>query len=402
MINKLHNASFIMLEALIVLVYFYPVAELFPSYVQIGVFFFWVLFSINNKKLWQEVIPLSILNGMIFVLTFFRCIIADQLNLGFFSTLHVVIARYQLLICPILFVYVRHLSLYEKRRIFTLAFMCIIGTIILSLYYVVFVEPLAIRYAGVIQLFGAGDFMLMYAIAIAMGPLLLLILERLKHNIKSRMLIIAFILMLICLIVCKLVTSVIVAAISIFVMLIVKHKKKILMMSSLCFLAWFSKTFIAKILYYIAEKKIFFWSTNDKIVAIANLLSGDTANINTLSDRYMIARWSLLSFMKNPLFGINWKDHVYGKIGCHMQWADDLGRYGLLGNVLLIVNYVYLVRYTVRNIGDIYTKKALIAAWITFFILGFLNPCITITNLMMIFIVIPSFEALFPNKNVSR
>lgn len=389
-----------MLEALIVLVYFYPVADLFPNYVQIGVFFFWILFSINNKNLWQEAIPLSALNVMIFVWSFLRCVVADQLNLGFFSTLHVVIARYQLLIYPILFAYVRHLSLYEKKRIFKLAFMCIIGTIMLSLYYVVFVEPLAIRYAGVIQLFGSGDFMLMYSIALAMGPLLFLILERLKHKMKSSILIIGLILMFTCLIVCKLVTSIVVAVISILVMFIIKQKKKFLLIPFICTLAWFSKTFIAKMFYYIADKKIFFWSTNDKIIAVANLLSGNTANINTLSDRYMLARWSLQSFMENPLFGINWKDHVYGKIGCHMQWADDLGRYGLLGNVLLIVNYVYLVRYTVRSIGDIYTKKALVAAWITFFALGFLNPCITTTNLMMIFIVIPSFEAMFPRKNI--
>lgn len=129
-------------------------------------------------------------------------------------------------------------------------------------------------------------------------------------------------------------------------------------------------------------------------MAIANILSGDMTHIDTLSRRFMLANWSLVSFKNNPIFGINWKNHTYGKIGCHMQWADDLGRYGIIGNIFIIINYFMLAKYTINNTDKCFVKNSLVTVWIMFFILGFLNPCLSATNLMMMFVVIPSIEGI--------
>ena len=401
---KTWNASFIMLEALIIFVYFNPIADLFPSYIQIGIFILWLLFNLmEHSKFWREAISISILNIIIFIFTFFRCVIADQLNMGYYSTLQVVIERYQLVVYTILFVYVKHLSLLEKRRIVILAFSCIVGTILVSLYYIFFLDPQAIRNTQrAVPLLGVGDFMLMYSIAILIGPLLFLIIERIKYKKKIKLLVVTFILMLICLILCNLVTSVVIALASVLITYIVRQKNKMFVISFCCLLATLTKNFFAKLLYYIATKEIFYWSTNNKIIAIANVLSVNLTHLDTLSLRCMLAGWSLQSFQDNPLLGINWRSHEYGKIGCHMQWIDDLGRYGIIGNIILIINYICIIRYTVRSVDDVFTKKALISAWITLCILGCLNPCLSATNLMMIFIIIPSLESLFPIKNWRR
>lgn len=171
--RRVYSASLFMLEVLIVLVYLNPVADLFPSFLQIGIFVLWALFSMRNTKLWGEALNISIINFIILILSLFRCAMADQLNMDYYSTLQVVIARYQMFIYPILFVYVKGLSNKDKKKIFKLAIACILGTVLVSLYYIAAVDPQAIRNTQrSVALFGVGDFMLMYAIAIAIGPLL--------------------------------------------------------------------------------------------------------------------------------------------------------------------------------------------------------------------------------------
>lgn len=110
----------------------------------------------------------------------------------------------------------------------------------------------------------------------------------------------------------------------------------------------------------------------------------------------MLADQSLQSFSENPIFGINFKNHVEGEIGCHCQWADDLGRFGILGNIFIVYNYVRIVKYTIRNSGT-FVKRNIISAWICFFILGFLNPNLSGTILMAILVIIPTFDAVGGN-----
>lgn len=395
--KTIYISSFFMLEILIVLVYFNPVADLFSSFAQIGVFVIWVLFSARDQRLWGEAFGISVINILVLIVSFIRCVMADQLNMDYYSTLQIVIARYQMFVYPVLFVYVKNLSKKEKKRIFTLATACIVGTVLVSLYYIAFVDPQAIRNTQRdVALFGVGDFMLMYAIAIAIGPLLFLIIERERQKRRSKLLIISFVLLLVCLILCNLVTSVVVAAISIFTMYVIRNKKKyaVFVIFAFSFIALVGRTLLSKVLYAIAEKNLFYWSTNNKIIAIANVLSGDMTNIDTLSRRFMLAGWSLKSFKEHPIFGINWKDHQYGNIGCHMQWADDLGRYGIVGNVILVANYIHIAIHTINSTENKFVKDAMITVWIMFLILGFLNPCLSATNLMMMFVVIPAYEGM--------
>lgn len=397
---KIHDISFKLLELLVVLVYLNPIADLLPSFAQMGIFIIWFLFNIKNSKLWGDALKYSILNIIIFVVTFIRCAYADQLNMDYYSTLQVVIARYQMMIYPILFAYVIRLSDKKKKQIFYLSLACIVGTIIVSLYYIIFVDPQAIRNTQrSVALFGVGDFMLMYSMAIIVGPLFFLITKMNKKK-KNLFIFISFILILICLLLCNLVTSVVIAIVSVIVMYLVTRNFKYILIAFYSIIAFFVilKNWFAKLLYSLANQNIFYWSTNNKIVAIANVLSGDFTHVDTLTRRFMLASWSLESFKENMFFGINWKNHQYGTIGCHMQWADDLGRYGIFGNIFIIINYIILFISSEKRIKDTFVKKAMITVWIMFFILGFLNPCLSATNLMMIFVVIPCLEGVVSKK----
>ena len=395
---KKRKPTFYLLEILIILVFMNPVSDLLPNYTQIIVFSLWFLFNLKNTAIIRNGLSYTFINIIIFIFTFVRCAAAGQLNTDYYSSFQIVISRYQMFVYPFIFMYVIKLHAEEKRKLFNLSIFCITITVLFSLYYIFFIDPQAVRNTQrEIELYGVGDFMLIYSLAISSGPIIYFINRKRYLNQNTMIYYICFILIIMCILFCNLVTSVIICALSIFIMSIVHKNNKIhlLFSSIIVFLLIALKGMLANVLYFVANKNFFYWSTNNKILAIANILEGDYTNIDTLSRRFMLAGRSLKSFKEHPLLGINWNRHEYGTIGCHMQWADDLGRYGVLGNIIIYLNYIYLARVSVNSMSSNFNRNCMITIWIMFFILGFLNPCISSTNLMMIFVVIPSMEGFF-------
>lgn len=387
--------SLVLLELLIMMVYLNPVADLFPSAIQIVVFVLWAFAISFEGDILNRGIRLSSLSILIMLVTFVRCVMADQLNMDYYSPFQVVIQRYQFVVYPMIFIYTNSLKQAEKYKVFKWALLCITGTVLVSLYYVLRIDPQAIRNTQGVNYFGVGDFQLMYAMSILFGPLLFLLLKKIHEHKRWVWLAIVVLLMAFCLVLCNLVTSVVIAMVSVTITYILTRRTKLLyVLFAIIIIACLSlRRFFAGLLYALAAKNLFYWSTNNKIIAIANVLMGSTDNIDTLSRRSMLAGQSLQSFKENPIFGIDFKNHVAGKIGCHCQWADDLGRFGILGNVFIVYNYVRIVKYTIKNSGE-FVKKNMISAWICFFILGFLNPNLSGTILMAILVVIPTFDAV--------
>lgn len=395
------NVSLLFLQMLIMLQYLNPVADLFPSALQMIVFVIWFFSSFNHPAI-KKGLKISGINIFIFLITLFRCILADQLNMGFFSTLQVVIQRYQFLIYPIIYYYVISLKKKEKEKLFNWALLCITLTVIVSLYYVLCVDPQAIRNTQNVSYFGVGNFQLMYAMAILYGPLLFLAIDKIKAKEKCLFFLLELVLMFICLVLCNLVTSVVITLISVFVTYCLTRKNKLLYtVIGFVLIVFFAlRSVWGNLLIKLASKNLFYWSTNNKIIAIANVLLGDMNNTDTLSKRWTLAEQSLNSFKENWVFGINFRDHVMGKVGCHSQWMDDLARYGLIGNVIIWFNYFYIMKITLRTEKNIIVRHYILSAWICFYILGFLNPNLSGTILMAIFVVIPSIDGIIGGGQV--
>lgn len=386
------DVAFLMTEILVVLQYMNPVADLFPSYAQMVVFAFWLLFLSKNKVLFSKCIRISLISAAILFVTLIRCVIAGKMDLSYFSPMQIVIARYQFFVYPTMFTYIIHLDNKRKQKLFHLSVISMIATVILSLYYVFRVDPQAIRNTQGVSYFGVGDFQLMYAMALFCGPYFSYIRKRMSNKEKVKYHIVAFCLMVICIVLCNLVTAVVVLGLSIAISYFLSIKKS----SFKVFLIVIGSAVIslknvwADILCSIADKEIFYWSTNIRIVAIANLLSGTYSELSTLPVRVRLIKMSLDSFKRHPFFGINFSNHQSGVVGCHAQWADDLARFGIVGNLVIWLNYVSIARYTLKYSFNFEMKSSMIATWITFVIMGFLNPCLSGTILMVMFVVIPS------------
>ncbi|HFU4451055.1 TPA: hypothetical protein ACGPAN_001119, partial [Streptococcus suis] len=370
------------------------ISDLLPKFTQVVVFACWYILATRNRDFFNKSLHISILSFAIFLITLLRTVIADQINMDYYSPMQAVIQRYQFLIYPVIYVYICDLPKFKKKKLINLAFLSILITIAISFYYIFKVDPQAIRNTQrSIKLIGVGDFQLMYALSLITGPLLMTIFNRwgkvqVKHFFELSFI---FCSVLLCLILCNLVTSVVVALISMFVTFFLNSKSKLFrfVLISVVSLLYGLKELIADSLYALANQNIFYWSTNNKIVAIANVLVGNFEQTDTLSRRDMLASQSMESFYKNPVLGIDFKNHVAGNIGGHMQWADDLARFGIFGNLIIIINYIMIAVYTIKTSKDKIVRDSMMATWITFVILGFLNPLLSGPILMMIFVVIP-------------
>lgn len=387
------NPAFLLLELLIILLYMNPIGNLIPNYIQILVFGLWLLFVLVDGKKTIKMLKMAYGNIIIFLMVFIRCCLSGRININdYFSPIQMCIGWYQFLVYSILFVYVIELNRKEKDRIFIIAITSMVITSAFSIYYVVFVDPLAVRYSMIDRYWGTGDFQLIYAIAIFMGPLAMMIFRKNRMCKFRPFMIIGYCIMALCLLLCNLVTSLVIAFVSTIIAFLLEyaHRVKALLFGMLAIIGIILKNIWAGLILRIADSGVFFWGTSDKLRTVAALLMGSTDNLNTLDLRLRLVKKSFETFKKNWLFGVDFKEYGQDTLGSHNQWADDLGRFGALGNLLIWWNYIRLFRRTVHSIDSKHIKNALITVWLTFFIFGFLNPCLIGQVLAIIFVVVPT------------
>lgn len=393
------NATFFITEIMIVFQFLNILADIFPSYIQMGLFIIWLITLSKNPKMLTACLKLSTVSILIMLVTLFRCAVADKLDLSYFSPMQIVIARYQFIVYPTMFTYIISLNASQKKRLFNIFILSATVTVIVSLYYVLRVDPQAIRNTRGVSYYGVGGFQFVYAIAIFGGPYLSTIIWRFKNNDRCWIDLICFLLMCVCIVLCNLVTSVVILSVSIIFSCFLYSKSLMRSFSAIlggiCIIL---KDYWAKCMRELADKEIFYWSTNKKLYAIANLLSGKNEGLDTLSSRERLTKISLNSFWEHPLFGIDYKNHVAGVVGCHAQWADDLARFGIIGNAVIWINYLYIAKYSLTRCENIQIRHQLLTCWILFFVLGFLNPCLSGTILTIMFVIIPCSDYLYVNK----
>lgn len=398
------DVTFTVTGLLVLLQFMNPFADLFPSYIQIGMFFIWLFLIARRPKFLIKCIKISILSGIIMFVTLLRCIIANKMDTSFFSPLQSVIQQYQFVVYPTMYMYISSLDNKKKKKLFDLFILSITVTLVVSLYYVLVVDPQAIRNTQGVSYFGVGDFQFVYALAILSGPFFTFIRRRKENKENYGTYLIVFSLSCLCIILCNLVTSVVIMVASIALSYYLASNKSFMKMLLviLAGIIVLLKNFWANLLRKIASKGILYWSTSNKLIAIANLISGSGENLDTLSSRVRLTNISLNSFKEHMLFGIDFSNHQSGVVGCHAQWADDLARFGIIGNIFIWGNYLFVVKYVLKNCKCEQIKISLITVFILFFVLGFLNPALSGTILMCIFVIIPSMEFNYSVSEFSK
>lgn len=140
---------------------------------------------------------------------------------------------------------------------------------------------------------------------------------------------------------------------------------------------------------------IFQYTLRDRLIRVIDLIFNLDSGIKYSFDgRKELAQFSINSFMKHPLFGVMYFDYGYGIIGCHQEWADLLGTFGIVGTLVFLLTMVFNCKVMIDYSDKKIDKYCFIASIIIIFILGFLNPCLTSHSLFAAFVIAPNISCL--------
>ncbi|WP_029201175.1 O-antigen ligase family protein [Oribacterium sp. NK2B42] len=124
---------------------------------------------------------------------------------------------------------------------------------------------------------------------------------------------------------------------------------------------------------------------------ILNVSSGRSYSYNR---REELASYSLETFKNHPLLGVGYSEYGYGIIGCHQEWYDMLGVFGIIGSIIVFAIIIGLFVEVYRDMNSRAEKDLFFIISAMFFLLGFLNPCLFDPLLIAIFAVVPNLKFL--------
>ncbi|SDO56080.1 O-antigen ligase family protein [Halobacillus aidingensis] len=163
------------------------------------------------------------------------------------------------------------------------------------------------------------------------------------------------------------------------------------------------------VLFFISYEKIGLWILNQTIGSsdvvsmrlrdIGESMAFGIQNSEYLKMRLEIPLKSLSSFLDNPLvgrgfeYGYAWED-TYLYLGGHSEWADAIGRMGILGGVPYFLIFLFAVKDERRFSGNYIPVTY---GW-TFLLLGIFNPLSGFPTMFTLMFIIPSLSFFLFNR----
>ena len=143
--------------------------------------------------------------------------------------------------------------------------------------------------------------------------------------------------------------------------------------------------------------------SRDRIQFIAGKLLLVSSDLTYSYDRRLeLAGYSLQTFEDNPFFGVGYFEYGYGVIGCHQEWADLLGVFGLFGSTIVIIVLLGMFASLFRVLKTQEEKDLFFVLITMFIVLGFLNPCLGSPFLLALFVVMPNAKYLFYSETENK
>lgn len=267
-------------------------------------------------------------------------------------------------------------------------------TALLSLYYI-YLEPQAIYFDRYFNFFAIVDFNFLYAALLLISFVLTALLSGEKNKIFH---IIAFIILSLVVVLSKFATLLVLYILVIIIILLLNifkvSKKLILLGATVLFgIIFASRNFI--ITFISNSDFIATLFRGNKLDNLIYILQGDLSAWNRI-EKYLI---SFNTFSQNIAWGVDYSWYNVQTISNHVQWVDDLARYGIFGSLILLF-MLFLIFYgvytTIQN--DINKNLFLIGVFI-YIIIGFLNPNRYGAFDLMLFIVLPFFSQYIKKEN---
>ena len=296
----------------------------------------------------------------------------------------------------------------KKSIILNTALLTVLVSLIISIYYVKAQDIYAIRYfqdRGFDKVF---DFNQMYSIPIIITIIVYFILSSKKEYLKFALIYIPLLIAGIYCVYISLYTTALLLMIAgialdiavwIFMLLYKKSKKALLIVLCVCVLlvllcVIFSQQ-LSDLIYKMTENMN--WIVRDRIRSVADTVFRTDHDLDySYERREELAGYSIETFKKHPLIGIGYAGYEYGVIGCHQEWQDMLGVFGIIGVVLFVAMMLFYCYIALKKAETLTDRISFSIALVIFIVLGFLNPCLSTPVLFALFVIAPNISALNP------
>ncbi len=366
------------------------------EYDYIALEFLFLIFFFFCERKWKAY---SILPFVLFALAASRYFLGHSSVEGYFAPKYHLIKYFRLLFVPVVCAVFSELDKRQKRLLLLEIITCMIFTNMVSLYYTK-IDPLAIRYRGYgdEELYpGIIRFSQIFSFAM-LGVILLVAVLKTKKSMKSILFYgTAIALNAFMLLKAQMMTPVIVFALAAACYILFSCREKTFLKYMGAFLIPITlllyKPFFSWILGIVQTLESSIMTR--RMEALLNILLQTGGQVDSVSARMIKINISCTSFLQKPVFGIGFANFNEQTVGCHQDWFDILAVSGIIGIVLLAF---FLVRQYKTGAAKCETRedlmmfKALYLAWIA---LGFLDPCLDMSLLIVVMIVAPHISLLW-------
>ena len=124
----------------------------------------------------------------------------------------------------------------------------------------------------------------------------------------------------------------------------------------------------------------------------AGTLAGDEGRLARMG-------WSVETFLKYPIFGAYGKSNAL--IGYHSELFDSLAKFGVVGFIPLFMFFVYFFKDIYSGLKTVEGKRCCILVGIIYVVIAILNPSLYTQQVLPLFILLPICES-FTLKNKEK
>lgn len=301
----------------------------------------------------------------------------------------------------------RDLRQKQKKMILLVAYITITISCIISLFYVFTQDKYAIRYFESRGFFYVMDFDQSYAVPFAAVTIFILLLNSQDKERKYRYILLALLCLMIVFTYFSLYTTallLLLLGMMLYVMLLMYRKSKktfIMLFLGVGFVGIVCIIFnnqISDFLYKLTEDMN--WLVQARVRSVIDqIFRTDHGNWYTTERRDELANYSLNTFKNHILFGVGYKGYGYGVIGCHQEWYDILGVFGLVGGIYILFMMLFNLSQNYLSIETQMDKDALMISTVMLIVLGFFNPCLSKQVLFLVFVIAPNLSSLKKSDN---
>lgn len=295
----------------------------------------------------------------------------------------------------------RNLSSRQKKRVVCFALGSIAISSIVSLYYVLRVNSLAIRYRELVGISQTFTFDQLFALPL-LAPALVLFYFRMKKNLKHKMLFIAATAVIfLCVFFSVLTTAILITLVGLALVFLFTSFEKGNKMA--IFWAILLVIFGAVLLFFRTQIGEFLYGIVGNMSTVVQqrlsrvidmLFATDHANTYSMDRRFELADYSLDTFRSHPVFGIGIGGIKYGVIGYHQEWPDVLGVCGIVGTCVIAMAFYNYINKLLKRSTDKTDRMGCTIGLLLLLILGCLDPCLVLPELYIIMVILPNLSAL--------